>query len=324
MMNKLQAMEVFVQVVDAGSFTRAAETLHLPKATVSTLVQSLESALSAKLLHRTTRLVTVTTDGAAFYERCVRILSDVRDAEESLSRTRLSPSGRLRVDVPTGLASEVLIPALPAFFERYPDIVMELGSTDRLVDLVEEGVDCAIRGGELLDSNLIARRVGVINFLTAASPAYLDRYGTPRHPRELERHRCVNYFSAKTGKVYNWDFRRGDERIDVAMRGVIALNDSNAYVHAGLAGLGVVQMTDYQILQHVTAGRMVQLLADWTSDPLPVHIVYPQNRHLSAKVRVFVEWVSDLFASHPHMHIRAAGQAAPNTVEARAAASAAA
>jgi LysR family transcriptional regulator for bpeEF and oprC len=324
MMNKLQAMEVFVQVVDAGSFTRAAETLHLPKATVSTLVQSLESALSAKLLHRTTRLVTVTTDGAAFYERCVRILSDVRDAEESLSRTRLSPSGRLRVDVPTGLASEVLIPALPAFFERYPDIVMELGSTDRLVDLVEEGVDCAIRGGELLDSNLIARRVGVINFLTAASPAYLDRYGTPRHPRELERHRCVNYFSAKTGKVYNWDFRRGDERIDVAMRGVIALNDSNAYVHAGLAGLGVVQMTDYQILQHVTAGRMVQLLADWTSDPLPVHIVYPQNRHLSAKVRVFVEWVSDLFASHPHMHIRAAGQAAPNPVQARAAASAAA
>jgi len=316
-MNKLQAMEVFVQVVDAGSFTRAADALHLPKATVSTLVQSLESALSAKLLHRTTRLVTVTTDGAAFYERCVRILSDVRDAEESLSRTRQSPSGRLRVDVPTGLASEVLIPALPTFFERYPDIVMELGTTDRLVDLVEEGVDCAIRGGELLDSNLIARRVGVINFLTAASPAYLDRYGMPRHPRELERHRCINYFSAKTGKVYNWDFRRGDERIDVAMRGVIALNDSNAYVQAGLAGLGVVQMTDYQILQHVAAGRMVQLLSDWTSDPLPVHIVYPQNRHLSAKVRVFVEWVSELFASHPYMHIRPAGQAAPNTVQAR-------
>ena len=316
-MNKLQAMEVFVQVVDAGSSTRAADALHLPKATVSTLVQSLESALSAKLLHRTTRLVTVTTDGAAFYERCVRILSDVRDAEESLSRTRQSPSGRLRVDVPTGLASEVLIPALPTFFERYPDIVMELGTTDRLVDLVEEGVDCAIRGGELLDSNLIARRVGVINFLTAASPAYLDRYGMPRHPRELERHRCINYFSAKTGKVYNWDFRRGDERIDVAMRGVIALNDSNAYVQAGLAGLGVVQMTDYQILQHVAAGRMVQLLSDWTSDPLPVHIVYPQNRHLSAKVRVFVEWVSELFASHPYMHIRPAGQAAPNTVQAR-------
>jgi LysR family transcriptional regulator for bpeEF and oprC len=307
MNNKLQAMEVFVQVVDAGSFTRAAATLQLPKATVSTLVQSLETSLSAKLLHRTTRLVTVTTDGAAYYERCVRILSDVRDADESLSRSRLSPSGRLRVDVPTGLASEILIPALPAFFERYPDIMMELGSTDRPVDLVEEGVDCAIRGGELWDDNLIARRVGVVNFLTAASPAYLDRYGVPQHPRDLERHRCVNYFSAKTGKTYDWDFRRGEERIDIPMRGVIALNDSNTYVHAGLAGLGVVQMTDYLLLQHVVAGRMVQLLADWSSDPVPVHIVYPQNRHLSAKVRVFVEWVSDLFASHAHMHVRAAG-----------------
>jgi len=249
--------------------------------------------------------VTVTTDGAAYYERCVRILSDVRDAEESLSRTRLSPSGRLRVDMSTGLASEVLIPALPDFFARYPDIMMELGSTDRPVDLVEEGVDCAIRGGELVDSNLIARRVGVINFVTAASPAYLAQYGTPRHPRDLERHRCVNYFSAKTGKIYDWDFRRGDERIDIAMRGVIALNDSNAYVRAGLAGLGVIQMTDYLLLEHVAAGRMVQILPDWTSEALPVHLVYPQNRHLSAKVRVFVEWVSDLFANHPHMHLRA-------------------
>jgi LysR family transcriptional regulator for bpeEF and oprC len=324
MNNKLQAMEVFVQVVDAGSFTRAAETLQLPKATVSTLVQSLETSLSAKLLHRTTRMVTVTTDGAAYYERCVRILSDVRDAEESLSRTRLSPSGRLRVDMPTGLASEVLIPALPAFFERYPDIMMELGSTDRPVDLVEEGVDCAIRGGELLDGNLIARRVGIVNFVTAASPAYLDRYGVPKHPRDLERHRCVNYFSAKTGKIYDWDFRRGEERIDIAMRGVIALNDSNAYVHAGLAGLGVIQMTDYLLAEHVAAGRMVQLLPDWTSDPLPVHVVYPQNRHLSAKVRVFVEWVSEVFANHPYMHMRAVPRplplAAMETVTAAAAA----
>lgn len=310
-MNKLQAMEVFVQVVDAGSFTRAADLLQMPKATVSTLVQSLESSLASKLLHRTTRQVTVTTDGAAYYERCVRILSDVKDAEESLSRTRLSPSGRLRVDAPTGLASEILIPALPGFFERYPDIQLELGSTDRPVDLVEEGVDCALRGGELWDTSLIARRVGVINFVTAASPGYLERYGTPRHPGDLQRHRCVNYFSAKNGKVYDWDFRRGDEKIVVPLRGVIALNDSNAYVHAGLAGLGVIQMTDYLMMQHVEAGRMVQLLPDWTSEPLPVHIVYPQNRHLSAKVRVFVEWVAELFANHPYMHMGALPQVLP-------------
>lgn len=301
-MNKLQAMEVFVQVVDAGSFTRAAEMLQMPKATVSTLVQSLEASLSAKLLHRTTRQVTVTTDGAAYYERCLRILSDVRDAEESLSRTRLSPSGRLRVDVPTGLSSEIIVPALPAFFERYPDIMLELGSSDRPVDLVEEGVDCAVRGGALADTSLIARRVGAIHFLTAAAPSYLARYGVPQHPRDLDRHRCVNYFSAKTGRIFDWDFNRGDERIEVPMRGVIALNDSNAYVEAGLAGLGIIQMTDYLVERHVQSGRMVQVLPDWQSDPLPIHVVYPQNRHLSAKVRVFVEWIAELFAANPNLN----------------------
>lgn len=304
-MNKLQAMEVFVQVVDNGSFTRAAELLDMPKATVSTLVQSLESALSAKLLHRTTRQVTVTSDGAAYYERCIRILSDVRDAEESLSRMRVNPSGRLRVDTPTGLSSEILVPALPAFFERYPDITLELGSTDRPVDLVEEGVDCAVRGGALFDTSLIARRVGVINFVTAAAPSYLARHGVPLHPRDLARHRCVNYFSAKTGRISDWDFSRGDERIEVPLPGVIALNDSNAYVQAGLAGLGIIQMTDYLLMRHVEEGRMVRLLPDWVSDPMPVHIVYPQNRHMSAKVRVFVEWVSELFANHPQMRLGA-------------------
>jgi len=304
-MNKLQAMEVFIQVVDCGSFTKAAEMLNLPKATVSTLVQTLESTLSVKLLHRTTRQVMITSDGAAYYERCVQILSDVRDAEESLSRHRMSPSGRLRVDTPSGLATEILIPALPAFFERYPDITMELGSTDRPVDLVEEGVDCAVRGGELIDPNLIARRVGVINFVTAASPDYLARHGMPQHPRDLERHRCVNYFSAKNGKIMNWDFTRDGERIEVALPGAIALNDSNAYVQAGLAGLGIITMTDYLLTGYIAAGRMVPVLPEWRSDPLPVHIVYPQNRHLSAKVRVFVEWVSELFAAHPNLRLQA-------------------
>jgi LysR family transcriptional regulator for bpeEF and oprC len=173
------------------------------------------------------------------------------------------------------------------------------------VDLVEEGVDCAVRGGALGDTSLIARRVGVVNFLTAASPAYIARHGLPQHPRDLERHRCVNYFSAKTGKIFDWDFNRGDERVEVPMRGVIALNDSNAYVEAGLAGLGIIQMTDYQVDKHLATGRMVQVLPDWRSDPLPIHVVYPQNRHLSAKVRVFVEWVAELFAANPYMHMGA-------------------
>jgi LysR family transcriptional regulator for bpeEF and oprC len=302
-MNKLQAMEVFVEVVDTGGFTRAAENLQLPKATVSTLIQSLEATLSVKLLHRTTRHVSVTADGASYYERSLRILSDVRDAEESLSRTRLSPSGRLRVDVPTGLAADVLLPAMPDFFVRYPDIQMEMGCSDRSVDLVEEGVDCAVRGGLLVDSNLIARRVGLLNFITCATPGYLERYGVPAHPQDLMQHRCVNYFSSKTGKIMDWDFTRDSERIQVALPGHIAVNDTNAYIAAGLAGLGILQMPNFMLEPMVADGRFVTILDDWTTDPLPVHVVYPQNRHLSAKVRVFVEWVAELFSNHPGMRL---------------------
>nr|WP_315212600.1 LysR substrate-binding domain-containing protein [uncultured Duganella sp.] len=302
-MNKLQAMEVFVNVVDSGGFTRAAEIMQLPKATVSTLIQSLEASLAVKLLHRTTRHVSVTADGAAYYERCLRILSDVRDAEESLSRTRLSPSGRLRVDVPTGLAGSVLVPALPDFFTRYPDIQMEMGCSDRAVDLVEEGVDCAVRAGQLVDSSLIARRVGILHFVTCAAPSYLDRYGRPAHPDELTRHLCVNYFSSKTGKIVDWDFSRGAERVQVALPGNIALNDTTAYTAAGLAGLGIVQMPNFLLEPLVADGSFEQVLPEWSSDSIPVHVVYPQNRHLSAKVRVFVEWVAELFSNHPGMRL---------------------
>ncbi|MGZ5198377.1 MAG: LysR family transcriptional regulator [Telluria sp.] len=307
-MNKLQAMEVFVQVVDAGSFSRAADNMQLPKATVSTLIQGLEQALSIKLLHRTTRQVTVTADGAAYYERCIRILADVRDAEESLSHSRLNPSGRLRVEAPTGLASEILLPALPDFFKRYPSIQLELGSTDRNVDLLEEGVDCAVRGGELDDSTLIARRVGVINFVTCAAPSYLEKYGMPQHPTDLLQHQCVKYFSASSGKVFDWTLVRGNERFDLQLPGPVALNDSNAYVRAGLMGMGIVHMPDYLLEKHVRDGRLVTVLPDWESDPLPVHVVYPQNRHLSAKMRVFVEWVAEMFDNHPNMRLKA-GQA---------------
>lgn len=299
-MNKLQAMEVFVQVVDAGGFTRAADNLQLPKATVSTLVQALEQELKVKLLHRTTRQISVTTDGAAYYERCIRILNDVRDAEESLSHNRANPSGRLRVDVATLLATDMLLPALHAFSTRYPDIVVELGCGDRPVDLIEEGVDCAIRGGTLADSSLIARRVGVMEFIDCAAPAYLAQAGTPAHPNDLAtRFCCVDYFSPKTGRTMDWEFERGGERLLVAPRGRLRVNDSAAYQSAALAGLGVARMATVTAAPYLASGQLVQVLTDWHADPMPLHIVYPQNRHLSAKVRVFVEWVAELLASYP-------------------------
>lgn len=301
-MNKFRAMEVFVQVVDVGGFTRAAENLKLPKATVSTLIKSLEASLSVKLLNRTTRHVSVTAEGAVYYDRCIRILSDIRDADDCLSQTRLNPSGRLRIDAPTGLASEVIIPALPDFVERYPEIQLELGCSDRQVDLVEEGVDCAIRGGRrLTDSTLIARRVGTMQYATCASPAYLARYGRPDHPNDLAHHRCISYFAAPTGKMFDWTFERGGEQLQVSLSSQIALSDSYAYTAAGLAGLGIVQMADFLLAPMLNDGRLVSILDDWTNAPLPIHVVYPQNRHLSAKLRVFVDWIGHLFSSHSTM-----------------------
>jgi LysR family transcriptional regulator for bpeEF and oprC len=305
-MNKLQAMEVFVQVVDAGGFTRAADSMQLPKATVSTLVQQLEQSLQVKLLNRTTRQVSVTADGAAYYERCLRILADVREAEETLSRTKANPGGRLRVDAATSMANDLIIPALPDFFRRYPDIKLELGCSDRPVDLIEEGVDCAIRGGLLSDSSLIARRVGVMHFGTGATPAYLEKHGRPQHPRDLERHLCINYFSSKTGKIFPWDFAKDDEKISLDISACLAVNDSNAYTTAGLAGLGIMQIARYRMDPLVEQGLVEYVLDDWITQPIPVNIVYPQNRHLSAKVRVFVEWVAELFAGMPHMQVNRA------------------
>jgi LysR family transcriptional regulator, regulator for bpeEF and oprC len=290
-------MEVFVRVVDAGSFTHAAESLRMPKATVTTLVQGLESHLRVKLLNRTTRRLSVTADGAAYYERCVRILGEVEETESALSNTAITPRGRLRIDVPGSFGRHMLIPALPEFFARYPDIRLEVGCSDRPVDLLEEGVDCVVRGGDPIDSSLVARRVALLEFITCATPDYLARFGVPEHPRDLARHKCVNYFSARTGKIFEWDFTRNGERIVLPLEGYIAVNDSDAYLAAGRAGLGIIQATLSQVRSDLETGVLAQILSDWQSDPLPIFIMYPQNRHLSAKVRVFVDWVAELFAA---------------------------
>ena len=295
-MDKLQAMEVFVQVVDAGGFTRAAEQLHMPKATVSTSIRALENTLSVKLLNRTTRQVNVTADGAAYYEHCRRILADIRDTEDSLSRTHASPTGRLRVEVPSGLGQQVIIPALPDFYRRYPGIAMEMGCGDRPVHLIEEGVDCAVRGGALPDSTLIARRIGILHFITCAAPAYLAQHGRPAHPDDLAGHECLNYILSSSKQVLAWDFERGGDSIRSTRPGRFAVNNSEALMMAGLAGLGIMQLPSFLVDDYLRGGQLERVLDDWDTDPVPLHVVYPQSRHLSATVRAFVEWVSELFA----------------------------
>ncbi len=303
-MNKLQAMQLFVRVVESGALTRAADSLQMPKATATTLIQQLEAALGVKLLNRTTRRVSVTTDGAAYYPRCVAILDQIRETEESLARRHAAPGGRLRVDAPTLMARLVIVPALPAFFARHPDIELQLGSSERRADLIEEGIDCAVWSGELEDSTLIARRVGQLYFGTCAAPAYLAAHGQPRHPDELALHRCINHFSPRTGKIFDWVFAKNGARLQTSLRGHIALDDENSYLAAAEAGLGIAQIPAFVLKEALERGSLELVLGDWFPEPAPLNIVYPENRHLSSKIRVFVDWVAELFAEHDGIQLR--------------------
>ena len=299
-MDRFDAMQAFARVVESGSFTKAADTLHISKTTVTQLVQQLEARLRVRLLNRTTRQVNVTADGAAYYERVVRLLADMDDAETSLSGAAAAPRGRLRVDVPSPLARLVLIPALPDFHAQYPDIQLDMGVSDRIVNIIGENVDCVVRGGELTDQSLMARHVGDLQLGVYAAPSYLAREGTPLHPRELEgtHHRVVGFLWARTGKALPYAMRAGSEAITVQGRYVLAVDDGNAYLAAGVAGLGVLWLPGYMAKAHLARGELVPLFGGWSLAPMPLYVAYAPNRHVSAKLRVFIDWVVALMAQH--------------------------
>lgn len=296
-MDQLSAMRAFVRVVEAGTFTRAADLLDMPKPTVTKQIQQLESHLHAKLLNRTTRRVTVTMDGAAYYERALRVLNEIDELDGSMASSQARPSGRLRVDVSAPLAMRVIIPNLPGFHARYPDIQIDLGLSDRPADLLAENLDCAVRAGEIADQSLIARRIGEMYLVTCASPSYVQRHGEPQHPTDLEGdHFIVGYRYAGTSRTAPFTYADGKESHEIRGRFVVSLNEGTGYVAAALAGLGIVQAPTFMVQEDIAAGRLVPLLTNWCSNPKPLHIVYPPNRHLSNKVRVFVDWLAELFA----------------------------
>lgn len=305
-MDRFDAMQAFARVVETGSFTKAAETLHMSKTTVTQLVQQLEARLRVRLLNRTTRQVNVTADGAAYYERVLQLLADMDDAETSLSVAAASPRGRLRVDVPSPFAHMILIPALPDFYARYPDIQLDMGVSDRIVDLINENVDCVVRGGALKDQSLIARHVGDLRLRVFAAPSYLEWWGTPEHPKALEdsSHRIVGFLWSRTGKPLPYAMHRGDERVTVHGRHALAVDDGNAYLTAGLAGLGVMWLPDYMSAAHEATGALVPLFEDWRLDSMPMFIAYPPNRHVSAKLRVFIDWIVELMAVHAPLDVQ--------------------
>ncbi|HEY1398275.1 LysR family transcriptional regulator [Roseateles sp.] len=302
-MDRFDALQAFARVVEAGSFTKAAQTLHMSKTTVTQLVQQLETRLRVKLLHRTTRQVRVTPDGAAYYERVVRVLAELDDADTALSDATSTPRGRLRVDVPSPFARMVLMPALPDFHARHPEIQLDMGVSDRIVDVIGDNVDAVLRGGEVTVPSLIARRVGDLQLGVFASPGYLKVAGTPAHPGEIEdpHHRIVGFLRASKGTVMSIEMRRGDETVEARGRYVVAADDGNAYLAAGLAGMGVLWLPRYMADPHAARGELVPLFTDWDMDPMPMYLAYPPNRHVSAKLRVFMDWIEELMARHAPM-----------------------
>ncbi|KWF71279.1 LysR family transcriptional regulator [Burkholderia pseudomultivorans] len=294
-MDHLHAMRIFARVARLGSFTKAAEQLQLPRPTVSNAVQYLERHLKVRLLQRTTRRVGLTAEGATYYERCERLLADLDDAETLFEEAGASPRGVIRVDLPERFALTRVIPALPAFHARFPDLRVVMSTTDRFVDLVADGIDCAVRVGALSDTSLVARRVGEMAQVNCASPAYLTRHGTPRSPDDLPDHVAVGYFSSRTGRELDWEYADMDsgELHTVKMRSVVSVSSSHAYLACCVAGLGLIQAPRDGLAPLLADGSLVEVLPEWNAAPLPVSVVFPYGRHLAPRVRIFVDWLAE-------------------------------
>lgn len=297
-MDQLLAIKVFVRIADAGSFAKAADTLDLPRSSVSKLLQDLEQHLGVKLVERSTRALTITPEGEAYREQAISLLARLEAMDATAGEARGSPRGRLRVDVGSTLANLVIIPALPAFRERYPDLELVLGVNDRPVDLIEEGVDCVIRGGALSDTSLIARRLCNLTSVTCATPDYLAGHGGLTHPTDLKSgHSIVSYVFPNTGRTLSLKYEKGGETVEIVTRPAVAVSESTALTEALLAGLGVGQIFAFGARSHFESGRLVPVLEDWGQPSLPLHLVYPATRHPSAKLRAFADWAVETFKS---------------------------
>jgi DNA-binding transcriptional LysR family regulator len=297
-MDRLGAMHLFTRIVERKSFTLAANDTGVPRSTVTTVIRELEARLGVRLLQRTTRTVSTTLDGEAYYRRCLAILADVDDAEGAFKGVR--PKGLVRVDAQGTLARHFLVPKLPEFFERYPDIELSMSESDRWVDIVPEGVDCVLRYGHLGDSDLVARRVAELERMTCASPAYLERFGRPESFRELaaQGHRVVGLRSITTGLITPMDFGIDDGRYEtVHLPATLSVTGTESYLAGLRLGVGIAQVPRFHVEEDLASGRLVQILEATPPPSMPVSLVYPRSRQLSPRVRVFLDWAAQAFAA---------------------------
>jgi LysR family transcriptional regulator for bpeEF and oprC len=294
-MDKLQAMTTFVRIVEAQSFSKAAETLALPRSSVTTIIKQLERELGAALLRRSTRTLSLTDAGERYYASCRAILAEIVRAESELSTDAGAPRGRVRADMPGVIGRGLVLPRLRDFEQRFPGIELVLGLSDRPADLIYDGIDCVIRTGALADSTLTGRRIGQLNWITCASPRYLKEHGEPDTVASLADHRVVNYISNATGRPLDWRFHVQGEPLTLSMSSRFAVNETEAYLQCGLEGLGLIQLSEFVALPYLQSGRLKEVLAGARSSPVPVSIVYPDGRNASGATRAFVEWVMELF-----------------------------
>jgi LysR family transcriptional regulator, regulator for bpeEF and oprC len=291
-MDRLDAMRLFVRIVDLGSFTAAADDLSLPRATVTHTIKRLETRLGTQLLQRTTRRVHATRDGEAYYSHCVRLLAEMDAVEADFREATVQPRGRVRIDVPAQMARLWLIPALPAFFARYPLLELDIGTGDRLVDLLREGVDCVLRVGKLPDSNLVGRRVGILEQVTVASATYLRKQGVPQTLADLQNgHYAVNWASPTTHRVEPLEFMAGRKRREVILPGHVTVSGVEAYLACCEAGLGLAQFPRYRVAEGIANGTLREILPATPPPSLPVTVLYPAHRQMPARLRVFVDWL---------------------------------
>jgi LysR family transcriptional regulator, regulator for bpeEF and oprC len=293
-MDRFDAMRAFVQVLESGSYTRAARQLSLHKSTVSQQIRQLEDRLGTRLLTRTTRSVKPTEEGLAYYPHACTILQQVDEVETQLRKGTSAPAGHLRVDVPVAMGRLVFAPEIRHFLERYPKVTIELGCTDRAVDLVQEGVDCALRGGQLPDSRLSARRVGDLRFVLCAAPRYIEQHALPAAPDELARHHQIGYVLASSGTVRPVTLLRDGHRFEVDVPARFVTTDSAAALSAGLDGLGIIVLAEFVANHHLLSGSLVRVLPGWQCPSLPLHLVTPTTRKRAARVQAFMDWAHAL------------------------------
>jgi LysR family transcriptional regulator for bpeEF and oprC len=294
-MDRLKAMQTFVRIVEANSYTKAAETLDLPRAALTATIKKLEAFLGTQLLQRTTRRLSLTPDGADYFRKCLEILQAVEDAESTYRGQGAGPPrGKLRVELPGTFGRNVVMPHIAAFCRRYPEIDLVVSLSDRVRDLIEEGADCALRIGALQDSAMIGRPLGSMRFVTCAAPSYLQQHGVPQAWTDLGEHRCVSHFSGRTGRPFDWDFMVDGRVVTTEVRSAIAVNDAEASISCVLQGMGLAQVARYQVRAHLTSGTLIEVLAATPPTPMPVSLLYPQGRMASPRLRVFAEWLAAL------------------------------